>query len=289
MKKEMECKSMICFECLKSFISIDILICHIKHLHPFAQNFVCKQNNCQRSFPRLNSLKKHLINNHTKCEIVLHSDVGRQMKKSNNLNFLENENVIQDDSDDTKYTNDKPFDSSELFYNAILHFISKMYSNSSIPRNIVTAIVNNAKELCDIIFICMESALKNQNVAEDALNIIRVISNEVNSIFEMLENEYKIFKVIKNSKYYIEPSSFFAGERYAIDRKKKSDKESMIVEKIQGQIIELHKILKQFLELPNVFDDIICYMQEEEFLYEKNIYRSILQAVMERGETKVSE
>jgi len=51
----------------------------------------------------------------------------------------------------------------------------------------------------------------------------------------------------------------------------------MTVEKSEGQIIELHKILKQFLELPNVFDNIICYMQEEEFLYEENIYRSILE------------
>jgi len=202
MKREMEYKSIICFECLRSFISIDNMIRHIRYLHPFAQNFVCKQNNCQRTFPCLNGLKKHLINNHTKCEIVLHSDAGEQI--SNNLNLLEYENVVQDNSVDeisngTKCASDKPFGNSELFYNAILHFISKMYSNSSLPRNIVTAVVNNAKELCDIIFVCIESALKNQNVAEDVLNIVRVISNEVNSIFEMFETEHKIFKVIKNN------------------------------------------------------------------------------------------
>lgn len=167
--------NMICFEYLKSFISVDILIHHIRHLHPFAQNFICKQNNCQRTFPTLNGLKKHFINNHTKDDILLHSDAGKQ-KRSNNINLLKYENVIQDDSvdesDGTKCINDKPFDSSELFYNAMLNFISKMYSNSSLPRNIVTAVVNNTKELCNIILVCIESTLKNVNVAEDILNAV---------------------------------------------------------------------------------------------------------------------
>lgn len=279
----MERKSMICFECLTSFVSIDILIQHIKHMHPFAQNFVCKQNNCQRIFPCLHRLKKHLTDNHIEYEVVLHSDVQGQIKRSNNLNFLQYENVTQDDSIDecstsTKYLSDKPFSSSELFYNAILHFISKMYSDSSLPRNIVPQIVNNAKELFDIIFVYIESVLKRENVTEDALNTVRVIYNEVTSIFEKFATEHKIFKVIKNSKCYVESSSFFIGERSVIDRKKKSDEVRMIVQKSEGQIIELHNILKQFLELPNVFEDIICYMQEEEFVYEKNICRSVLQA-----------
>lgn len=275
----MEHKNMICFQCLKSFINIDILIHHIKHLHPFVPNFVCKQNNCYRSFPRLNGLKKHLINDHMKCEMVLQSDAREQIKRSNNLNFVEYENVIQNDSiDGTKCSSVETLDTSQLVYNAIIHFTSKMYSSSSLPRNIVTDVVNNTKELVEIIIVCIESALKKQTVMEDALNTVRVIYNEVNSIFKMLETEHMRLKVMKNSKYYIEPSPFFIGERSVIDRKNKSYEAKMVVQKSEGQIIELHEILKQFLELPNVFDDIISYMQEEESQCDKSVCRNILQA-----------
>lgn len=70
---------MTCFKCFKTFIGIDSLIKHIRLLHPFEQNFVCKQDNCHRIFPLLNGLKKHLIKNHSKYE------------KSEQLNEIENE------------------------------------------------------------------------------------------------------------------------------------------------------------------------------------------------------
>lgn len=63
----MEC-DMICFECSKTFVNINILVQHIKHLHPFLQSYICKQNNCHRTFPLLNSFQKHLIKNHIKRE-----------------------------------------------------------------------------------------------------------------------------------------------------------------------------------------------------------------------------
>lgn len=153
-----------------------------------------------------------------------------------------------------------------------------MYSSSSLPRNIVTDVINNTKELIEIVIVSIESVLRKQTVVEDALNTVHVIYNEVNRIFKMLQTENMRLKVMKNNKHYIEPSPFFIGERLVIDTKNKSYEANMVVKKSEGQIIELHKIFKQFLELPNVFDDIISYTQEEESVCDENVCRSILQA-----------
>lgn len=54
----------------------------------------------------------------------------------------------------------------------------------------------------------------------------------------------------------------------------------MVIQKAEGQIIELNKVLKQFLELPNVFDNIVSYMQNEESLCDDNIRTTILQGTL---------
>lgn len=51
----------------------------------------------------------------------------------------------------------------------------------------------------------------------------------------------------------------------------------MIIKKSEGQIIELRQILKHFLELPNVFQDIVFHMQEKESSCDNNVCTSILQ------------
>lgn len=237
MERDMEHKCFICFECLKSFISIDILINHIRNFHLLAQDFVCKQVNCYRTFSRLNRLKYHLVTHHTKCEMVLQSNVGKQFERFNNaqIHVLEHENVAQDKFECTTNSNDDTFGISKLVYNGIIHFISKMYNSSSLPRNIVTDVISNVKELTEDIFVSIESTLKKQNVAEDALNTVRTINSEVNNIFEMLDTEHKRLKVLKNSKCYIEPSRFFIGERLIkkVD-KKKSYEANMVIENAEG-------------------------------------------------------
>lgn len=84
--------STVCFECSKTFVNIKFLTQHIKYLHPFSHSFVCKQNNCYRTFPSLNGLRKHLISNHTKYEIVQQSDIKEQIIKSNSSNPSQHRN-----------------------------------------------------------------------------------------------------------------------------------------------------------------------------------------------------
>lgn len=84
-------------ECSKTFTNVDILIQHIKHFHLFLQSYICKQNNCHRTFPHLSSFKKHLIKNHAKYETAPQSDTAEQIKcsLSNLSSSVESQNVNQ--------------------------------------------------------------------------------------------------------------------------------------------------------------------------------------------------
>lgn len=51
-----------CFLCNKYFVSINFLISHfnINHDLKSVPEYICKENDCFRSFSSLNSFKKHL-------------------------------------------------------------------------------------------------------------------------------------------------------------------------------------------------------------------------------------
>lgn len=206
------------------------------------------------------------------------SDIKEQIK-SNYTNCLIHQNATQNTFNESHTSNSSTNEVNDIFHiiqNAIVCFISKMYSNSSVPRNITQIIIENIRELFISVNTSIEYELKKQNVVEDIFNTICAIFREVDNIFEKLGTEYKRLKFLKNNEYYIEPHAFFIGERSVLAKTNKSYEINMIIEKSEGQIIELRQILKQFLELPHVFDEIMFYMQEES-LYDNNVRNSILQ------------
>lgn len=268
---------MTCFKCFKMFIGIDSLIKHIRLLHMFEQNFVCKQENCHRTFPLLNGLKKHLVKNHLKYE------------KSEQLNEIENEdNKIEKSSSSCSleyqnFTQNSVIEKSNIFQtvqNAIVCFISKMYSKSSLPRNIVQIVIEDVKELFNYIISSIEAILHEKNEMVNEYNEVRDLFKEIKNIFELLGTEHKRLKFLEDNKCYIKPNALSVGEKPILKKINKSSEANMVIQKAEGQIIELNKVLKQFLELPNVFDNIVSYMQNEESLCDENIRTTILQGTL---------
>lgn len=201
----MECKNfMVCSECSKTFTSIDILIQHIKYLHPFLQSYVCKQSNCHRTFPILNSFKKHLIKNHSQSEMPQQSDTEKHIKLSKFSNSLEYHNINQDASNESHNNSfdNETYDIFQLIENAIVSFISKLYSNSSLPRNIIQIIIEETKELFTSVIISIERELKKQNVVAHVFDTICAIFKKIDNIFEKLETEYKRLKFLQNNFFH---------------------------------------------------------------------------------------
>lgn len=271
---------MICFKCSKTFINIESLIQHIRHLHPFEQSFICQQDNCHRNFPVLNGLKKHLIKNHSKSETFQQLNAD-QIEESDSVYSVEDQNIIQNSFTDKSYVSEhfdsEPSDFFQTVQNAILRLISKMYSNSSLPRNIVQIVIEDIKELFNFIIACIEPVLNKEDVGINQCNKIYALFKKINNIFDTLDTEHKRFKFLEDNKYYIKPQAFFLGKRSINKMNKSSGYSNMIIQKSEGQIIELRKTLKAFLELPNVFNDIVSYMKNEESLCDENVRTSILQ------------
>jgi hypothetical protein len=66
---EMESR-FICFRCNKVFSKSNVLISHIKIMHSLLQKFLCKQDNCIRSFSSISDLRKHLDKNHSELSVT---------------------------------------------------------------------------------------------------------------------------------------------------------------------------------------------------------------------------
>jgi len=207
------------------------------------------------------------------------------IKKYNSFNPSEYLNVTQDTDTNidefcatNKLFDQETFDqnTSEIIEDAIIQFILKIYNNSALPRNIVQIITEDLKHLFKTIIAYIKSKLNGSNSVEDIFKNLYVLLSKINDTFEMLGTEHKRLKFLEDKKCYVKPQAFFIGET-SILQKKRSHEANMIIRKSEGQIIQLRHILKHFLELPNVFHDIVSYMQREESLYDGNVRTSILQ------------
>lgn len=155
-----------------------------------------------------------------------------------------------------------------------------MYSKSSLPRNIVQIVIEGVKELFNFIISSIEAILHEKNEMVNEYNKVRDLFKEIKNIFELLGTEHKRLKFLEDNKCYIKPNAFSEGEKTILKKINKSSEANMVIQKAEGQIIELNKVLKQFLELPNVFDNIVSYLQNEESVCDDNIRTTILQGTL---------
>lgn len=54
----------LCFKCSKTFLTSRNLMDHFKYNHPYLSAYVCKQENCFRSFRDIIGFRKHLLSKH---------------------------------------------------------------------------------------------------------------------------------------------------------------------------------------------------------------------------------
>jgi len=155
-----------------------------------------------------------------------------------------------------------------------LKFIAKLYSNSSITRNIVQILVDDCSELMQDLLSHIKCKLQSEYFSNDN-NISKLLDNIFDNIrpFEKYSTEYKRLQFFKESKWLIQPQKFLLGEMFDNNR----DKNNFTIvtsKKCEGQFIPLRESLKQYLELPGVFMSIKDYIAKESA--KKNIISSLI-------------
>lgn len=255
-----------CFGCLSSFSNHQDLLQHLKVLHPFVQKYECKQTDCNRNFPNLNGLRKHLLKMHPlnmytekKANIITHKEV---IDDSDQVNVPHDSNSDGNESVDNEGESGSP---EYVCRNAILRVFSKYYGNSALPRNFVQIVLEDMGELLCSIFCSIKALIKPFSVNLKLQEVLDIFFTEIETTMESF-GEHLRFKYLEKSNFFIKPESYAVGERNELVKSKISPGTTMAVVKSDCQFIPLRKTLKQYLELPNVFDSICSYIETEESL-----------------------
>lgn len=175
----------ICSECSSSFSQHKDLVQHLKILHPFLQKFICKQNECNRTYSNLNGLRKHFSTTHNlnlsseKLTPINSNKITNSPRVNTEINA-----TVHDCPNSAHYSVESGSKQISgitfivqhpLFKkNAVLRFVSKLYGNSALPRNIVQIVITEVRELIKTMFDSIDyliKPLKNNNEVRDILHL----------------------------------------------------------------------------------------------------------------------
>lgn len=147
-----------------------------------------------------------------------------------------------------------------LVEHTVASFVIKLYSNMSIPRNLVLQLISDINELYSTTWI---EVLKQTYNCSQCTNSTLTI----NSMFDILQyafanhkTEHATMKYLENSNNLIRPQSTCIDTSLCIGRIGKRKKTSVC--KLVLQIIPMRAVMKKFLELPNVFNSIMLFIEE---------------------------
>lgn len=292
-----------CPVCDNSFNEVSDTIKHIKVRHMFISKFVCKQNQCNRVFCTLSSFKKHLRTKHICLEthpskhqvsnlVCEHKNLedkenyncGKNIvDKENKENYNCGKNIAEKEMKENYNCCGKPILEKEINTpeNFMLKlssetelFISKLYSNYLLPRNVVQSIVTNMSELFREplqIFQNRINSISHDNTRNELSTMLKAI--DVN--FKNYRSEHLRFKHFKDTDALTDPVSLVLGQ--TLCEKKINSKIVVETTNSTSQYIPITKTLKSFLELPSVFEAILSYMMSALKTSDSGIITNIVQ------------
>lgn len=256
-----------CFSCNKHFLSIDNLISQMKIFHLCLTKYECKQGNRSRHFSLIGRLRKHLHAEHTFPE----SHVPLQLENpiinfasscDENVNISPKSTTAKHISESDTFTKDEE---NINLTNEILTFVALLYSFPSLPRNLVQIIISSITDLLTSVSQKVHDTMTSLNLNTASRQAISGVFKGVHTTFAELSTEYLRLSYFHKLNSYVPPQTIYFGEYSCYEKSKATNTDAtMVYKKAEGQIIELRKILKLFLELPDVFGTIKLYMEEEE-------------------------
>ncbi|XP_066585871.1 uncharacterized protein [Prorops nasuta] len=261
-----------CPFCDNQYNNMTLHFAHLKVKHSFHfNNFVrCKQPSCCRVFSNVYTYKKHMRSKHAPL-----FNINSQNNLDNNINGINVNNIdnnieefntdICNNNNDIitnseNICNDDIIDIEKLVKNAALSFIGKLYSQPLLNRSVIQQIIEITSELFSK---CSVQLLQSINGIEKSVDPkVKQIFNIISNPFKRLETEYLRQKYLLESGCFVKPQPFFI--KPILHKRKHCGTEKIDVKSATGQFISMREVLKQFLELPNIYEQIVSYMETME-------------------------
>lgn len=213
--------------------------------------------------PIKKSNSQNISTNNISCENIVRDDCGTAFENSST-------DVIQEK--DFTVANFETF--SRVLDSSAIKFISKCYSLYNLPRNIVQQIIDDVSLMFTNISNILEPKclrLVNGHESSELIELQNMIWLSQNP-FHKFRTEHLRFNYFQENGSLIKPISFRVGEEFT--DVKCDNGVTLDIKKCSASFIPPSDILKAFMELPNVFETIIEYINS---LTDSNVICNIIQ------------
>lgn len=291
---------MLCFKCERNFSTVKAYLYHLKHDHNIYKSndfYQCIESNCFRTFSLLNSFRKHLKNVHEsikKCEPEKTNDFAPITNKDNAEDFgiacSSKSNNFFDGipSPDIKEGNMDV--RMKAHKNHVLDFVSKLYNNSLIPRNVVQNVIESVMNIFCCGFVleiknCLIERLCYLKESQENIKAFEKMFETFQSSLDEFSTEYKRIKYFKDAGKYIPPRKFVIGQR--LERKFVNNSVVISPAIIAGQIIPLRKVLQSLFQRPDFFN--LMKTHYKQLMEDTTTYSNFIQGELWKAQIKNSK
>ncbi|KAE9543677.1 hypothetical protein AGLY_002073, partial [Aphis glycines] len=246
---------------------------HFTICHPDYDFFeyTCSENDCNRTFHLINSFKKHLATHkhYNPCSKVKSPSVasGDNCSTSVNNNCSSSTlNLCSNNGIETSYT---PFEKDTRGNNCYIQedyvcsFLSKLYSNPQVPRNVVQTIVDMSLIFDGINHTLRSSVSKfllDSNISNECFDHFNSILEVVKDPFNDLNTEYKRFKYYTKLGTYILPQEYVIGEQ--LNENRQNNDFALIPVNCTQQFIPIRHVFYNFFKMKNVLSETLLYLNK---------------------------
>lgn len=203
---------MNCFFCKCSFLTINLLMEHIRIKHKTFMNceIKCQVKDCNQNFANVYHLKKHILHTHymneetpeAVCNVAVNKIPNNQLSNlpenplhhiTNNFHNVHENNMLYQLNNIQEIDVDK---FKSLVFTLALRCISKLYANGTLHRKVVHEIVSNM--FVTYLSSCMQFLMHKYKEMNELCCYLRVIEQG----FKIFKSEFKTLQYLKEINVY---------------------------------------------------------------------------------------
>lgn len=265
----------VCPFCNRRFDSKTSVVIHVKIQHKTMMLSFCEchQKGCSRTFNNFYAYKRHLSLNH--CVSFDPREIqNRNSDIENSPNFPELESFISPNPMSTSSTIESPqagcsFNESSVsntnnfksvVQKEIVSFVSQLYSVSILPRSFISCLIDNLNNLYNHTLIPILQQKCNSTDPKQSLSDLTRMLTIMQHRFDDFKTDHQALKYFESSGALIKLQSIniFA----SLSSRLAGEKRKAIISNIEIQVVSIKKVLKTFLELPNILSTILVHIQK---------------------------
>lgn len=269
-----------CPFCETKLYSETYLTKHVKLRHKtlILSACYCRYEKCTRSFNNFYSYKKHFFSRHFRSfdkVRIGQNRIGQNRNPENDSpdlieleslscpNLMSSNTLIQ--TLQREYSCHEPVifnieDFEHIVQQEISSFVSQLYSELNLTRSFISSLFDKLKNLYDLTLIPILKDKCNSKDYKQALSDLTKMLTILQHGFDNFKSDYHSLKYFENAKTLIKPQSLkihASVSSHVIRGKRKA-----VILNAEIQVISMKRVLKKFLEIPNVLSSILEHIEE---------------------------